>query len=156
VTFEAGRGAPPSATLPHLISLHTHADEGVCHFSGTATYRCRFAAAAISGAPRVCLDLGRIANLAEVTLNGRLLGVVWKPPYRLEIPPGVLAAENALEVAVATTWRNRMVADYRLPAAQRIAQAPLYRWEIMKGKPLVESGLLGPVTLQTASAAEEK
>ena len=45
-----------------------------------------------------------------------------------------------------------MVADAALPADKRIAQAPLYRWNIIKDKPLVESGLLGPVTLQALTA----
>jgi len=150
VAFEPGRGAPPSVSLPALSSLHTHPDDSIKHFSGTATYRCAFPSAGNFAGQRVFLDLGRVANLAEVTLNGHPLGTVWKPPYRLEVT-GLLAAENKLEVAVSNTWRNRMVADFSLPEKRRIAQVPLYIWDVMKGKTLVESGLLGPVTLQTSS-----
>jgi len=147
VDFEAGRGAPPSIVLPVLSSLHTNPDEGVKHFSGTATYRCEFTGPKNAEGQRLFLNFGRVANLAEVTINGKPAGIIWKPPYRVEVT-GLLAGKNTLEVAVSNTWRNRMLADSLLPENQRIAQAPLYKWDILKDKPLVESGLLGPVTLE--------
>jgi hypothetical protein len=82
-----------------------------------------------------------------VTLNGRLLGPLWKPPFRIEVTGLLKAGENAVEVAVSTTWHNRLVADANLPLAQRVGSAPFYPLERLRAAPLVESGLLGPVRL---------
>jgi hypothetical protein len=172
--FPPGLGAPARVVLDKLGSWSEHADRGVKYFSGTAVYVKRFTAPAemIAADRGLYLDLGRVAVIAEVKLNGRNLGVLWKPPYRMEITGAVRPGENDLEVKVTNLWINRMIGDEQLPEdCQRTADSPspakdwpkwLQRGEpsptgrftftawkpFTKDSPLAESGLIGPVTLQ--------
>jgi hypothetical protein len=117
VHFQPDRGAPESVTLPRLESLSHHADAGIRHFSGTATYRRTIdvPAAALGKGRRVFLDLGRVEVLSGVTVNGKDLGVVWKEPYRVDITDVVHAGANTVSLAVTNLWANRMIADAALP-----------------------------------------
>ncbi|WP_448664038.1 glycosyl hydrolase [Sphingomonas sp. CJ20] len=117
VRFQPGRGAPDSVVLPGLASLSRHGDDGVRHFSGTATYTRSIdvPARALGRGRRVFLDLGRVEVLAGVTVNGRELGVVWKEPYRVDITDVVRPGANALSLTVSTLWANRMIGDAALP-----------------------------------------
>ncbi|WNO54090.1 glycosyl hydrolase [Stakelama saccharophila] len=117
VTFERDRGAPDAVTLNKLESLSHNADPAIRHFSGTATYSrdIDVPAAALQRGRRVYLDLGRVEVLADVTVNGKDLGQVWKEPYRVDITDAVHAGANAVSVAVTTLWPNRMIGDARKP-----------------------------------------
>jgi hypothetical protein len=101
-----------------LASLSEHPEPAVRHFAGTATYRLRFPAPAANAAAgeRVFLDLGQVECIARVTLNGRDLGVLWHPPFRIEVTDALRPGDNELAVAVSTTWHNRLVGDEREPA----------------------------------------
>jgi hypothetical protein len=143
VRFPEGRGAPRDLALESLIDGSTHADPGVRFFSGVATYSTRFDAARMSG--RVWLDLGRVAVVARVRLNGSDVGTVWKTPFRLDISRALQPGSNTLEVEVANLWLNRLIGDSALPQAQRVTWTT---WNPYKpGMPLPESGLLGPVRI---------
>ena len=104
--------------LPTLASLSTHTTPAVRYFAGTATYRLRFPAPAANAAAgeRVFLDLGKVECIARVTLNGRDLGVLWHPPFRIEITDTLRSGDNELAIAVSTTWHNRLVGDEQEPA----------------------------------------
>ncbi|HWA28026.1 MAG TPA: glycosyl hydrolase [Lacunisphaera sp.] len=179
VGFQAGRGAPPSIELPVLRSLHLHEDPVVKYFAGTAAYARRLDVPAEFVAPdrRVILDLGRVEVLADVWLNGKRVGEVWKEPYRLDVTDAVHAGANDLEVRVTTLWPNRLIGDEQLPVENDyglrdeqgndphgITKLPdWYRegkpkppggrigfttWRFYdKDEPLLASGLLGPVRL---------
>lgn len=117
VAFQPGRSAPARVTLPGLHSLSRHADAGVRHFSGTATYShsVDISEDALRKGLRIFLDLGRVEVLAGIKVNGKDLGVAWKEPYHVEITDAVKPGSNAIEVAVASLWANRMIADAALP-----------------------------------------
>jgi hypothetical protein len=117
VTFPPKLGAPAEVTLPRLVSLHLHDDPGVKYFSGTATYRTSFdvPAGSTSGGRRLFLDLGRVEVLAEVVVNGRNLGIVWKAPYRMDVTSAVQPGTNAVELRVTNLWPNRLIGDEQLP-----------------------------------------
>ena len=176
VTFPPNLGAPPRITLPALKSLHRHEVDGVKYFSGTATYSTRFqvAADATANGKRLYLDLGRVEVIAEVRVNGKAAGNLWKFPYRAEITALVRPGENALEIEVTNLWPNRLIGDEQLPPeyeyagvtggikaipdwyAQGKPKPPgarvgfaTWKW-YSKDDPLLESGLLGPVKLRTA------
>jgi hypothetical protein len=130
-----------------LFDWSRHADDAVRHFSGTANYKRVFAfnGPEKNRGKRVWLDLGEVANLAEVFVNGVNCGVAWTPPYRVEITRALKNGENELRVAVTNTWANRLIGDAELPEAERVT------WTTaklsMKGRPLLKAGLLGPVRL---------
>jgi hypothetical protein len=118
LTFPPNLGAPSEVTLDKLISWSEHSDNGVEYFSGTATYtkRIKIAADATAGGKRLYLDLGRVMVLAEVLVNGRNLGIVWKAPYQVDITDAIRAGDNDLEIRVTNLWPNRLIGDEQLPA----------------------------------------
>lgn len=147
VDFQPGRGAPQSINLPALASLSEQADPRVKYFSGTATYRKSFQLPrGASGARPLWLDLGKIGDVAEVRVNGRLAGTAWKAPYRVDLAGLVRSGRNALEIRVANLWVNRLVGDAQ-PGAQKVTFTifPTYG----ANAPLRPSGLIGPVRLET-------
>lgn len=122
VKFPPNLGAPASIQLPRLQSWTDDARPGVRYFSGTATYSTTFTAPAswFHAGRKLSLDLGDVRDLAKVTLNGKNLGVLWKPPYRLDINSTLQPGRNTLEVRVTNEWTNRIVGDRQLPPNSRI------------------------------------
>jgi hypothetical protein len=106
VTFEPNLGAPPSIELPELRSLHRHPEDGVRYYSGKA---------APANGKRLYLDLGRVEVIAEVNVNGKPVGNLWKAPYRLDVTDAVRAGGNDLEVRVTNLWPNRLIGDEQQP-----------------------------------------
>jgi hypothetical protein len=96
-------------------------------FSGTARYTASFDSDSAAGEHVV--DLGLVFELASVRLNGVDLGTRVAPPYVFDVPAGVLAGSNTLEIDVTNTLAKAQP-DFFSAFAQ---QEP--------------SGLLGPVTL---------
>ena len=145
VTFEPGRNAPASVTLPALAGLETSADPGIKYFSGIAAYSKTFTLpkGAKRGRP-LWLDLGSVHELAEVRVNGVAVGTAWHAPFRLDIGAAVNPGANTLEVRVANLWINRLIGDAQKGATKVTWTAlPTYRADA----PLRPSGLIGPVTL---------
>lgn len=117
VGFTRGLATPRSITLRHLQSWSTLSDEALRHYAGTAVYRTTFTAPATAAG--LHLDLGDVAEVCEVELNGRVLRRLWKPPYRVELGDAVRPGANTLVVRVVNTWRNRLIGDVGKPAAER-------------------------------------
>jgi hypothetical protein len=115
--FPKGLGAPDQVSLDRLISWTEHSDAGVKYFSGTATYRNRFTPGdGMLGSDRpLYLDLGRVRVIAEVVLNGHDLGILWKPPFVVDITDIVTAGNNDLEIRITNLWVNRLIGDEQLP-----------------------------------------
>jgi len=141
-----------TVTFPSLVSWTTNPDPNVRYYSGTAKYRKSFT----RPSPSATLDLGRLWAIAKVTLNGKPLGILWTPPYRIDLTPALRDGENQLEVEVANTWFNRLIGDAKLPADQRVTRT---NTTSSGGQPWaaltpIESGLFGPVRLEwTANPA---
>lgn len=86
--------------------------------------------------------------MARVKLNGTDLGVVWRPPFRVNLGKSAKAGENTLEVMVVNSWRNRLIADASLPEDQRLTRTNVLVSVSGPGRwPVEPSGLLGPVVL---------
>jgi hypothetical protein len=173
VTFQAGRGAPAQATLAQLISWPENADAGIKYFSGTAVYRKTVNIPAENlGANRILqLDLGRVQVIAEVRLNGKDLGILWKAPFRIDVTDAAKAGDNELEVRVTNLWPNRLIGDEQYPDDCEWNGITIKRWPdwMVKGEPrpvpqrvtfttwkhwhkdslLQPSGLIGPVVFRT-------
>jgi hypothetical protein len=179
LSFPPNWGAPPSVTLDKLISWTDDSDDGVRYFSGTATYEKGFEIPAdrLASGHELWLDLGKVKNFAEVSLNGQNYGVLWKPPFRLNITDAARPGMNKLVVKITNLWPNRLIGDEQLPSDREWDGKQLKAWPqwVLDGKPsptgrftfttwhhytkdssLLESGLIGPVTLQTADVITPK
>ena len=180
VRFPPKLGAPESVTLDKLVSWSEHENPGVKYFSGTATYTktANVPRELLGKNRRVYLDLGRVQVMAAVKVNGKDLGLLWKPPYRVDVTDVVRAGDNALEIGVTNLWINRMLGDEELPEdsdrnpdgtlkswpqwVQEGKASPTGRftftsWRLWKkGEAPVESGLMGPVTLRVSAVAKVK
>jgi hypothetical protein len=153
VSFPPNWGAPPEITLDHLISLSESTNAGVKYFSGTATYEQTFdwqpPAESKNQKTECWLDLGDVQVMARVRLNGQDLGVLWKAPFRVKVTDALQPGQNQLQIQVADLWPNRMIGDAALPPDQRLTWSS---YEPFKAdSPLPQSGLLGPVRIETES-----
>jgi hypothetical protein len=162
VAFDTKWGGPEKVTFETLEDWSKRPEDGIRFYSGIATYRKRFrwerptsSTEVHSGSQqaspvRQFLDLGIVKNLAQVRLNGQELGVVWCAPWRVEITGAVKDDDNQLEITVANLWPNRLIGDQSLPPEQRLTSTT---WNpFKKDSPLLESGLLGPVTIQAMAS----
>ena len=128
-----------------LTPLQLSDDADVRYFSGTTTYSTTIDLSAADGrARRAMLDLGRVGDIAEVRVNGRLVGTAWHAPFALDIAPALKAGRNRVEIKVANLWVNRLIGDAQ-PGAKKVTftTMPTYKPDA----PLRPSGLIGPVTL---------
>jgi hypothetical protein len=144
VSFQPGRGAPEKITLDKLSSWADSSDPGVKYFSGTGAYTKTIEARADWFKPgaQLWLDLGNVKNLAEVSVNGTPLGVVWKTPFRVNVTGVVKPGTNEVQIKVTNLWVNRLIGDQQ-PGATKYTYTtqPFYNAD----SPLLPSGLLGPV-----------
>jgi hypothetical protein len=146
VSFQEQRGAPTVTTLDKLISWSDSADAGVKYFSGTGTYTNTIQAPADWFKPGASLwiDLGDVKNLADVSVNGTSLGVVWHAPYRVDVTKALKPGKNEITVKVVNAWVNRMIGDQQ-PNATKYTFADVTPYSA--DSPLMPSGLLGPVVV---------
>ena len=145
VSFQPDRGAPAGITLPTLVSWSESRDEGVKYFSGTGTYTKTVQAPAAWFKPgaKLWLDLGDVKNLAQVSVNAKPLGILWEPPFRVDVTAAMKPGANAVVVKVTNLWVNRLVGDQQPNVAKKYTYTSqqFYRAD----SPLLPSGLLGPV-----------
>ncbi len=171
IEFPADSGAPNSLQLDPLVSWSVHPDPNVRHFSGTAVYTNQFEITDLKSP--ILLDLGQVEIMARVKLNGKDLGILWKPPYQVDISEAAVKGTNHLEISVVNLWVNRLIGDQLLPEdSERDKAGTLIKWPqwVIDGKtsptgrksfvtfplwkktePLQSSGLLGPVMLRTTT-----
>lgn len=175
VEFPEGWGAPLQTTFDPLHSWTESKDDGIRFFSGVATYKKSFEIPqSLANQQRLFLQLGDLAEIADVSLNGKNLGLVWLPPYRIEITAAVQPGINHLEVQVANLWANRLNGDSLLPEAERYTRSNLDRMQTdptsdswfgatPRGEtrpvytdipPLMKSGLFGPVEIVLPEVGE--
>jgi alpha-L-rhamnosidase len=154
LTFPPKFGAPASIQMPTLTSWTDSSTDGVKYFSGTATYTKTITASPAWFKPghHIYIDLGKVRDIAEVSVNGNSAGIVWAPPYRVDVTNALKPGPNKLEIKVTNEWTNRQMGDRTLPADKHILATP----PPPPGRPggvggfvppaPPESGLLGDVT----------
>lgn len=168
--FPKNWGAPEKVLLPKLLSWTEHENPGVRYFSGTATYSKQITVSekAIGPQYRTVLDLGHIKNVAQVFVNGKDCGIVWKKPFIADITDAVKAGQNRLEIQITNLWPNRLIGDeQQFPGKSWKPGSPYPEWlngnkpdpsgkltftthsPYTQDSPLMESGLLGPVRILT-------
>lgn len=179
LSFPPNLGATPRAHFDALISWPEDSNPGIKYFSGSATYTRAFEVPAgfASSGRAVRLDLGAVKNFATVEVNGRRVATLWKPPFVLDVSRLVHAGRNRITVKVTNLWPNRIIGDEHLPPEVQWRGNHMEHWPAWltpgkariqadrpktgrvtfetwhyydKSSPLLPSGLLGPVRLESA------
>jgi len=145
VSFDPKWGAPSAVTFETLESWTQRPEEGIKYYSGTAVYRKTFDLDNMPENP-LFLDLGQVLDVgvARVKLNGKDLGIVWTPPFRVSAAGAFKTKNNLLEIEVANSWRNRLAGDRDKPESERFTKTNI---KILPEWKLLDSGLMGPVEI---------
>jgi hypothetical protein len=146
VKFDPKWGGPESIEFPALVDWTQRPEDGIKYYSGKATYVKSFDLTANPGSG-IFLDLGEVCNVAEVRLNGKPLGVLWTKPFRVEITQALKSGNNDLEIDIVNLWPNRLIGDAQLPPEKWFCKTNVRKFT--KDYPLLPSGLLGPVVLES-------
>lgn len=127
-----------------LFDWSTSTNDQIKYYSGTVIYKKDFVWKGKTN-EKSWLDLGVIANIAEVTVNGINCGTIWTFPYKTDISEALKKGKNTIEIKITNTWANRLIGDEKLPKEQRLTwtTAP---FRLQEGI-LLKAGLLGPVTI---------
>lgn len=93
------------------------------------------------------LDLGDVRELVEVSVNGKVVDTLWKPPYQTDVTDFLTSGSNTITLKVTNLWVNRLIGDVQPDAEETFTftTVPTY----IPDAPLRESGLLGPVKILT-------
>ncbi|WP_054560296.1 glycosyl hydrolase [Croceitalea dokdonensis] len=172
VTFPIKNETSKIVKFDSLTSWSSHTEKDLKYFSGTATYKKFFELTEdlLKKDKQLELDLGSVAVIAEVLINGKTVRTLWKAPFRTDITTYLKLGWNTLEIKVTNLWPNRLIGDERydldyelkgkrpkqLPnwlrnntrrASERTTFASWKHWDA--DSPLLPSGLLGPIVLRT-------
>jgi hypothetical protein len=148
VHFDTNWGGPASVEFNTLEDWTHRPEEGIKYYSGKATYEKRFDISELQTGAPYFLETGIVKNIAELTLNGKKLGILWTAPWRVEVTGLLKPTGNELEITVVNCWPNRLIGDAALPPEKRLARTNI---TFKKEAPLMPSGLLGPVIISKGS-----
>ncbi len=74
--------------------------------------------------------------MARVKLNGKDLGLLWCPPFQVDIGEVAKPGKNSLEIEVTNLWINYMIGDSVFPYNKKMYS------QIRDGQPLPASSQL--------------
>jgi hypothetical protein len=155
--ISGGPELPRKLSIKELCAWTDLKGEALKDFSGTARYSVSFKKP--EETPQTwMLYLGRVAESAQVRLNGEYLGTLIGPHYYVEIPDSKMKEKNLLEIDVSNLMANRIAAmdrnsgdwkkfyNVNFPAKLQENRGldglfNASQWELR------ESGLIGPVVL---------
>jgi len=117
VTFQHPAAASRTVRFDRLSSWTEAEDRDIRYFSGTARYATEITIPADENrdTTRIELDLGDVRDLAQVRIDGTLVGTTWCPPHRLDVTAALPPGTHRLEIDVTNTWANRLIGDHLEP-----------------------------------------
>lgn len=176
LNFLDGSGAPSNYQMNDL-KLWQHIEiPAIKYYSGTVAYQNHFHINSINLEETAWLELGEMYDLAEVVVNDKSAGIIWKKPYQIDISSLLKKGNNTLKIMVTNRWINRLIGDefiktdlkYDISTNKfttgKLVELPLWlgsntlkrtdqrhtftTWKHYSSTdPLVNSGLLGPVKI---------
>jgi hypothetical protein len=164
--IDGGPTLPAAYETNELASWTTRGDEAE-RFAGTARYTIEFGRPA-GAADDWLLDLGRVAESARVSVNGRPAGTLFSQPFRVAVGEYLKPGRNTLAVEVTNMAANRVrdmdrrKVNWKYFYDANLASHPDKRQRGVldaSNWPLRDSGLLGPVQLvpvKTLVTTQEK
>ena len=148
VQFDAEfKGPKEVVKINKLFDWSTSTNDQIKYYSGTAVYKKDFVWKG-RNTDKIWIDLGTIANMAEVIVNGKDCGTIWTFPYKTDISQALKKGKNTIIIKITNTWANRLIGDQKLPEKERLTwtTAP---YRLVEAENLLKAGLLGPVTLES-------
>jgi hypothetical protein len=154
--FDSAPGAKPGEfKFPHLMDWTQHPHKGIKYYSGNAVYKKNFTIDIELEEPnKYYVQLGSVKDvgMAEIKINGKNKGIVWTPPFRIEISKELQKGVNSLEIKVINSWYNRVAGDEMSNNKKKFTQTNIVLSHDFRGRPIDEiplepSGLLGPVLI---------
>lgn len=147
VKFDTTWGGPAEVTFDKLASYTESENPGLKYYSGTAIYTNKVVVSEENlQQGKLVLDLGQVACLAELKVNGTDAGILWKYPYRADVTGLLKAGENDIEVKVVNQWVNRIIGDKQPGNQHRYTYCSFDNF-YNAGSELLPAGLLGPVKI---------
>jgi hypothetical protein len=140
------RGPSNPVIFTTLSDWSLNTNDSIKYYSGSAFYHNTFSIAKVKTGERVFVSLGKVKDIAKVTVNGIDVGGAWTAPYKVDITNALKPGKNTIEVKVVNNWVNRLTGDSKLPVADRKT------WTVYNpftpASKLEVSGLLGPVQVE--------
>ncbi|WP_420236805.1 glycosyl hydrolase [Telmatobacter bradus] len=149
LAFPAGWGAPASIPVESFKSWTESKLAGIRYFSGSAVYHSHLQVSAEEHDKPLWLELGDVREIATVRVNGSVAGTTWQSPYAVRIDGKLHGGENTIEIEVANLWPNRLIGDLQNTGQTHYTHTNISAYR--KDSPLLPSGILKPVTVQTGS-----
>lgn len=176
ISFD-GNGAPEPIVMEELMNIAKHHNTDVKYFSGTISYENQINIDELKKGTKMILNLGEVNVASEVFVNGKSIGFLWKFPFTIDITDALKTGTNSIKVNVANLWINSVIGDQELPedcewttntgsTAKGMGLVKMpdwviegkesptgrkafvgWKWEHIKGKELLPSGLIGPVSI---------
>jgi len=148
---------PSSFTTDKLASWTVLGDSAAVNFAGTARYMLKFDLPDVSADDWI-LDLGKLCESAGIKLNGHELGTLWSFPFNIPIGKYLKKGENKLEILVTNLSANRLRdMDKRGVDWEKFFFVNIFYKKFDASQwPIMDSGLLGPVTLTPVSKMKFK
>jgi hypothetical protein len=151
IAFQADRGAPREPRKLDAFTSWTESTEpGIRYFSGTATYSTSVNIVKHPG-KRVLLKLAELHEICTVRINEKPAGTIWAMPLELDITDSLKSGENTIQIDVTNLWPNRIIGDAQPSNTHAYTNTNIRKYT--KDSPLLPSGLIGAVTLETISDA---
>jgi hypothetical protein len=122
-----------------MDSLKDLKDTDFVNFSGTVTYRASLSV--VDKSKVEWLNLGKVAGVSELTVNGQNAGVQWYGRRIYAVGSLLQNGENFLEVKVTTVMGNY------LKTLKDNAVAQYWTNENRKNQPIQSMGLIGPIAI---------
>lgn len=106
-------GTPEEVVFQNLTSWSEHHNDAVKYYSGTVSFTndILIKKSFLAARQTVFLEIEKVYLLAEVLINGQSAGIIWTPPYRLDITGMLRPGTNHIEIRATNTWANRLIGD---------------------------------------------
>ena len=146
VTFSSSLNPPFHKTFEQLADWTTFSEKEIKYFCGKATYSINFVfGEKLPG--NWFINLGKVESLAKIRLNGKEINTLWCYPYRVNVSDFLVNGENKLEIDMVNQWWNQLIGDEQPGAVRKTNVSARLFWKA--NDQLVQSGLLGPVVIET-------
>ncbi len=112
ITFE-NELAIGTKPIDKFLSFTESSDSLVKYYSGEATYKMKVYIPSKYKAPNqpIYLQLEQFGATANIEINGKQVGIIWDPTYKMDITSFIKAGDNDFTIKVTNPWRNRLIGD---------------------------------------------